>query len=66
MSTLLSVAVGALASASTGVALAQNQHMMSDSMMHNGWMGGYGGYWLPILIAVVAGLVVWLVVKKRK
>ena len=32
-----------------------------------GWMGGYGGVWVPILlIAVVAGLVGWIVAKKGK
>jgi hypothetical protein len=32
-----------------------------------GWMGGYGGIWVPILVvAIVAGLVVWIVAKKGK
>jgi hypothetical protein len=32
-----------------------------------GWMGGYGGIWVPILlVAVVAGLVGWIVAKKAK
>lgn len=34
-----------------------------------GWMGGYGfgGMWVPILVVIaVAGLVVWIVAKKRK
>jgi membrane protease YdiL (CAAX protease family) len=33
-----------------------------------GWMGGgYGGIWVPILlVAVVAGLVGWIVAKKGK
>jgi hypothetical protein len=32
-----------------------------------GWMGGYGGIWVPILlVAVVAGLVVWIIAKKGK
>jgi hypothetical protein len=32
-----------------------------------GWMGGYGGIWVPILlVAVVAGLVGWIVAQKRK
>jgi uncharacterized membrane protein len=30
-----------------------------------GWMGGYGGMWLPILLlVVVVGLVVWVVQRK--
>ena len=35
-----------------------------------GWMGGYGGIWVPIfliaVVAVVAGLVAWIVAQKRK
>ena len=34
-----------------------------------GWMGGYGfgGMWLPVLVvAVVAGVVAWVVTQKRK
>jgi hypothetical protein len=31
-----------------------------------GWMGGYGGYWGPILLVVVIGVVVWAVLQKRK
>lgn len=32
-----------------------------------GWMGGYGGIWLPILLVVaIAGLVVWIVKQKGK
>jgi uncharacterized membrane protein len=33
-----------------------------------GWMGGgYGGIWVPILlVAVVAGVVAWVVTQKRK
>ncbi|MGA9992038.1 MAG: hypothetical protein WBP86_06860 [Thiobacillaceae bacterium] len=33
----------------------------------SGSMGGYGGIWLPILlVAVIAGLVVWIIAKKKK
>lgn len=32
-----------------------------------GWMGGYGGIWLPILLVIaVAGFVVWIVKQKGK
>ncbi len=44
---------------------------MMDSTMHGGglwggWMGGYGGAWVPILLVVVVGLVVWMAMNKRK
>ena len=32
-----------------------------------GWMGGYGGIWVPILLViVVAALVAWVITQKRK
>lgn len=32
-----------------------------------GWMGGYGGIWLPILVVIaVAGFVAWIVKQKGK
>ncbi len=41
--------------------------MMNDGMWGVGAMGGYGGYWLPILgFAVVVGLVVWVIKQKNK
>ncbi len=50
----------------TGRTFAQNGTMMNGGMWGPGWMGGYGGYWMPLLVlAVVVGLVVW-VVKQRK
>lgn len=55
------------------VALAQSQggHGMGSGMMGGyggGWMGGdCGGVWLLVLlVAVVAGLIGWLIAKKRK
>jgi len=51
----------------TGNALAQNRPMMNGSMWGSGWMGGYGGYLLPILVVAVAvGLVVWVVNQRKK
>lgn len=51
-------------------ASAQSQGNYGAGMMGgygDGWMGGYGGMWLPILVViVVAGLVAWVVAKKRK
>ena len=32
-----------------------------------GWMGGYGGIWVPILLVIlIAGLVAWVVKQKRQ
>ena len=49
------------------MALAQNGNMMNGGgMWGTGWMGGYGGYWMSILLAVVVGVVVWAILQKRK
>jgi hypothetical protein len=59
---MLFAAVPPLAS---GAALAQGGGMMDSGMWGGGWMGGYGGAWVPILlVAVVVGLVVWVVKRK--
>jgi uncharacterized membrane protein len=51
-------------------ALAQSPGGWGSGMMGGygaGWMGGYGGMWVPILvIAVVAGLVAWIIAQKKK
>jgi len=66
MKNLFAVAVGTVPSFVTGAALAQSGPMMNGGMGGGGWMGGYGGYWLPILLVVVVGLVVWVVMQRRK
>lgn len=35
-------------------------------MWSGGWMGGYGGFWVPVLLLAVVALVVWIVMQKRK
>ena len=66
MKTLLAMAVGAVPLLATGVAMAQNGTMMNGGSWGVGWMGGYGGIWMPILLVVVVGLVAWLVMRKNK
>lgn len=66
MKTSLAAAVGTVPLLTTSVTLAQSRYMMNGDMWGSGWMGGYGGAWLPILlVAVVVGLVVWVVNRKR-
>jgi uncharacterized membrane protein len=49
----------------SSTALAQGGNMMNGGTWGGGWMGGYGGMWVPILlVAVVVGLVVWVVKRK--
>jgi hypothetical protein len=67
MNALRSVGVGLASLLATGSILAQSGTMMNGGMWGSGWMGGYGGYWVPILVlAVVVGLVVWVVKQQKK
>ena len=65
MKTLLAMAVGTLPLLVTGVAFAQSGNMMDGSGWGVGWMGGYGGLLLPILLVIVAVGLVALVVKQK-
>jgi len=66
MNTLRSVGAGLAPLLATGSTLAQNGTMMNGGMWSPGWMGN-GGYWLPILVlAVVVGLVVWVIKQQKK
>ena len=66
MKNLMNAAVGAATAAAGGLASAQSGPMMDGAMHNDGWMGGYGGYWLPVLLVVLVGLVAWIVMQKRK
>jgi hypothetical protein len=63
---LLRPATGMALTLGTGVAWAQGGGMMYGDHWGTGWMGGFGGGWVPILLVVVVGLLIWLVVQKRK
>ena len=65
MKTLFVAAFGAVLLLLSGVAAAQGGNMMNGGAWGSGWMGGYGGMWIPILLAiVVVGLVAWIVKRK--
>ena len=67
MKTLLATVAGIGSSLTSGLALAQNGNMMNGGVWGAGWMGGYGGMWVPIaLVVVVVALVIWAVGQKRK
>jgi len=66
MKNLLAIAVGMVLLLTTGVSLAQSGNMMNGGTWGFGWMGGYGGMWMPILmIVVVVAVVVWIVKQKK-
>lgn len=62
MKSLTSMAVGLASMLASGVSSAQSGYMMDGG----GWMGGYGGFWVPVLLVVLVGVVVWAVLQKRK
>jgi uncharacterized membrane protein len=68
MNALLETLVGTAAAVGTGAVLAQGGNMMDGGSWGMGWMGGgYGGFWLPVLLViVVVGAVVWGVKQKGK
>lgn len=70
MNALRSIGLAVMSLVATGTALAQSGHMRDGDRWGYGWMGGhggYGGYWVPVLVlAVVVGLVVWVVKQKPK
>jgi hypothetical protein len=39
---------------------------MMGGMNGYGWMGGYGGPWMLILLVVIVGLVAWFIAQGRK
>ena len=67
MKSLMATAVALVSMFASGALQAQTGGMMNGgSMSGGGWMGGYGGYWGPILLVVVVGLVVWVALRRRK
>ena len=66
MKTRFLMAAGTVPFLGAGNALAQTGNMMGGGMGGYGWMGAYGGIWLPLLLVVaVVGLVAWVVVRQK-
>lgn len=64
MKSLLALTTAAVALPTGAAAWAQNGNMMGGSW-GSGWMGGYGGPWVPVLLLVaVIALAVWVVKRK--
>ena len=57
----LTLSAAMVAVLGTGVVHAQDGHMMNG-----GWMGGYGGVWNPIVLVVVVGVLLMVVMQRRK
>ena len=66
MKILFAAALGTVSMVGPRTLLAQDGHMMDGGMWGTGWMGGYGGVWVPVLLVVIVGLVVWIARSKGK
>ena len=67
MKNLLAMAAGMVLLLVNNISIAQSGHMMNGDSWHGGWMGGYGGAWMPVLLIVaLVALVVWIVKQKNK
>ena len=49
----------------SGAAFAQSGHMMNGGFWDGGWMAGYGGIWMPILLVVAVAAIVVLIIKRK-
>ena len=67
MKMFLAILFGVGLPLASSASLAQNSNMMNQGMWNAGWMGGYGGMWVPILlIIVVVAVVAWMFGRKGK
>jgi len=66
MKRLLATVAGTLPIWVIDTTSAQSGPMMNGGMGDSGWMAGYGGYWVPVLVVFVVGLVAWIALQKRK
>lgn len=66
MKNMPAIAVGSVLLWVSVAASAQAGPMMNGGMGDVGWMGGYGSYWVPVLLLVIVGLVIWIAMQKRK
>lgn len=67
MKSLIPILAGLVTVVTSAEATAQTGQMMNGGgMMGSGWMGGYGGYWGPILLVALIGVVIWAILNRRK
>ena len=65
MKTTHVMAFSAAALLASEAAWAQTGHMMNGGFWDGGWMGGYGGIWMPILLVVAVVAIVVLIAKRK-
>jgi hypothetical protein len=65
MRKLLATGIGSAPLFAATAAMAQSGQMMNDGVWGMGWMGGYGGIWVPVLLVVVVVAAVAVVLQRR-
>lgn len=65
MNKLHSLAFGAAPLLASAAASAQSGHMMNGGFWDGGWMGGYGGIWMPVLLVIAVVAIVVLVINRK-
>ena len=66
MKKLLATGIGSASMFAANAALGQTGQMMNDGGWGMGWMGGYGGIWVPILLVVVVAAAVAVVMQRKR
>ncbi len=66
MKSAIKLSTASAAALFSNLAHAQGANMMNGGGWYGGWMGGHGGAWIPILLIVIAGLLAWIVIQRRK
>lgn len=66
MKKLLATGIGSATLFAATAALGQTNQMMSDGGWGMGWMGGYGGFWVPVLLVVVVAAAVAVVMQRKR
>lgn len=66
MKALVAVAIWTVFLVTANTSLAQSGRMMNDGMWSGGWMG-FGGFWMPLLLVLLAvGVIALLFQRKGK
>lgn len=66
MKKLLATGIGSASLFAATAAPGQTGQMMNDGVWGMGWMGGYGGIWVPILLVVVVAAAVAVVMQRKR
>jgi hypothetical protein len=65
MKKLLATGIGSASVFAATAALGQTGQMMNDGGWGMGWMGGYGGIWVPVLLVVVVAAAVAVFMQRK-